>query len=98
MRIHAAHRSDFYLRVRSHPIIEHSAGLRFAPYAPAYPGAGADLAAEGLAEDGGMWQRVNDFGWLRATPSPHWAVLEEGERVAPPAAPPAAGAAENDGA
>lgn len=30
--------------------------------------------------------QVNDFGWLRATPSPHWAVLPEAERAAAPAA------------
>lgn len=84
MRIHAAHRSDFYLRVKSHPIIEHSSNLRFAPYAPSYEGAGADLAAQGLEPDSGMWQQVNDFGWLRATPSPHWQMLPEGQRAGPP--------------
>ena len=84
VRIHAAHRSDFYLRVKSHPIIEHSSGLCFAPYAPSYEGAGADLAAQGLEPDSGMWQQVNDFGWLRATPSPHWQVLPEGQRAGPP--------------
>ncbi|PRW60049.1 tubulin-folding cofactor C-like [Chlorella sorokiniana] len=84
VRIHAAHRSDCYLRVRSHPIIEHSSGLRFAPYAPSYEGAAADLAAQGLEPDSGMWQQVNDFGWLRATPSPHWQVLPEGQRAGPP--------------
>ena len=87
VRIHSAAATDFYLRVRSHPIIEHSAGLRFAPYAPAYPGAQRDLEEQGLAEDGAaMWRQVNDFGWLRATCSPHWTVLPESERAAVPAA------------
>lgn len=84
MRIHAAHRSDLYLRVRSHPIIEHSSALRFAPYAPSYEGAGADLEAQGLEPDSGMWRQVNDFGWLRATPSPHWEVMPGGQRAGPP--------------
>ena len=84
VRIHAARRSDFYLRVRSHPIIEDSSGLRFAPYGPSYEGAAADLAAQGLHPGSGMWAQVNDFGWLRATPSPHWEVLPEGERAGPP--------------
>ena len=88
VRIHAAHASDFYLRVRSHPIIEHSDGVRFAPYACAYAGAERDLEAAGLATDGGMWQRVQDFGWLRATASPHWRLLPEGERAAAGEQPP----------
>lgn len=85
MRIHAAHRSDLYLRVRSHPIIEHSSALRFAPYAPAYAGAADDLQDAGLAQDSGLWRQVHDFGWLRATASPHWAELPEGERLPAPA-------------
>lgn len=32
MRIHDAVSNDLYLRLRSHPIIEHSSGLRFAPF------------------------------------------------------------------
>lgn len=86
VRIHAAERSDFYLRVKSHPIIEHSSALRFAPYELAYPGAAEDLLEQGLGEESGMWERVNDFGWLRATPSPNWALLPEVERAAAPAA------------
>jgi hypothetical protein len=37
IRIHAAHRCDFYLHVQSNPIIEHSDTLRFAPYNLSYP-------------------------------------------------------------
>ncbi len=32
VRIHRAHETDFYLRVRSRPIIEHSDAVRFAPF------------------------------------------------------------------
>lgn len=32
VRIHRAHASDFYLRVRSRPIIEQSESVRFAPF------------------------------------------------------------------
>ena len=42
----------------------------------------------------GLWRQVDDFGWIKAGPSPHWAVLPAGERRAlgaPPAT--AAGAA-----
>ncbi len=91
VRIHSAADTDFYLRVRSHPIIEHSGPLRFAPYEPAYPGSQQDLEEQGLAEDSAMWCQVNDFGWLRATPAPHWSVLPEEQRELP-AEPPAAAA------
>lgn len=37
VRIHATHMTDIYLRVRSNPIIEHSSGVRFAPYQLTYP-------------------------------------------------------------
>ena len=38
VRIHRAESTDFYLRVRSRPIIEHTTGARFAPYAFTDPG------------------------------------------------------------
>ena len=84
VRVHSAAGTDLYLRVLSNPVIEHSAGLRFAPWAPAYAGAAAHLETAGMAQDGGQWAAVQDFGWLRAAASPHWAVLPEGEREAPP--------------
>ena len=78
-------------RVSSRPIVEHSARVRFAPYPAAglpYPAAADHLAAVGLLEENGLWERVDDFGWLRATPSPNWGVLPEGERLPPPPCPP----------
>lgn len=91
-RIHGAADSAFYLRLRAGPIIELSNGLGFAPLAAgealAYPGAAAALEAQGLADDGGQWGQVQDFGWLRAAASPHWRVLPPGERAPPPPPPP----------
>lgn len=29
----------------------------------------------------GLWQQVEDFGWVKATHSPHWCVLPEAERL-----------------
>ena len=84
VRLHASTDCQVYLRVRSAPIIEHCDRLGFGPYAPAYPAAPAHLAAAGLDQDGAQWREVQDFGWLRAAASPHWRVLEEGERVDPP--------------
>ena len=85
-------------RVRSNPIIEDTCRARFAPYAlpPSFPGGAAALAAAGLNEADPAWQdawrHVDDFAWLRATPSPNWAEMSVDERQAPPQLPqPAAG-------
>ena len=73
VRIHRATASSLYLRVASGPIMEHSSGLSFGP-CPAlpYPSAQADLDAAQLGQEGALWAQVQDFGWLRSTPSPHW--------------------------
>lgn len=89
LRIHTTTGCDFMLRVRSGPIIEHTAGVRVAPYVFRYEGIGADMAAAGLGEEelraGGLedsWSRVEDFGWVRLTKSPNWRIMPEAERPA----------------
>lgn len=37
------------------------------------------------------WSSVDDFGWHRMGHSPHWRVLDETERVAPPSVVPTVG-------
>lgn len=81
IRIHCARKSDFYLRVRSRPIIEDSNGVRFAPYCLDYQGIEEDLKTAGLEEESKNWANVDDFRWLRAVQSPNWSVLPEEERV-----------------
>ncbi|XP_010446561.1 PREDICTED: tubulin-folding cofactor C-like [Camelina sativa] len=81
IRIHCARKSDFYLRVRSRPIIEDSNGVRFAPYCLDYQGIEEDLKKAGLDEETKNWSNVDDFKWLRAVQSPNWSVLPEEERV-----------------
>ncbi|KAF5205739.1 Tubulin-specific chaperone c [Thalictrum thalictroides] len=80
IRIHHAKKTDFYLRVRSRPIIEDSNGVRFAPYLLVYDGIENDLKECSLYEDTGNWGNVDDFRWLRAVQSPNWSVLPEEER------------------
>ena len=46
--------------------------------------AAQDLEVAGQAAENGLWREVHDFGWLRSAASPHWAVLPEAERRAPP--------------
>ncbi|KAH0996171.1 hypothetical protein GBA52_020035 [Prunus armeniaca] len=81
IRIHNAKRSDFYLRVRSRPIIEDSCGMRFAPYCLSYQGIEDELREASLVEETENWSNVDDFLWLRAVQSPNWSVLPEDERV-----------------
>ncbi|KAF8093136.1 hypothetical protein N665_0389s0001 [Sinapis alba] len=83
IRIHRAKKSDFYLRVRSRPIIEDSNGVRFAPYCLDYGGIEEDLKAAGLEEETESlcWANVDDFLWLRAVQSPNWSLLPEQERL-----------------
>lgn len=49
VRIHSTTDTDFYLRARSKPIIEHSCRVRFAPFALLEPG----LRPEGAAAEAG---------------------------------------------
>ncbi|KAJ4965190.1 hypothetical protein NE237_017039 [Protea cynaroides] len=81
IRIHHARNTDFYLRVRSRPIVEDSSSVRFAPYHLSYEGLDKDLQDSGLDGDTGNWGNVDDFRWLRAVQSPNWSILPEDERV-----------------
>ncbi|CAI8618943.1 unnamed protein product [Vicia faba] len=81
IRIHGARRSDFYLRVRSRPIVEDCNGVRFAPYCLSYRGIEEDLRGADLDAETGNWANVDDFRWLRAVQSPNWSILPENERV-----------------
>lgn len=79
IRIHHARKTDFYLRVRSRPIIEDCSGVRFGPYRLFYERIEEDLKAAGLTEETGNWANVDDFKWLRAMQSPNWSLLPEEE-------------------
>ncbi|KAF7839946.1 tubulin-folding cofactor C [Senna tora] len=81
IRIHSAKRSDFYLRVRSRPIIEDTSSVRFASYCLTYEGIEEDLRDANLDDETGNWANVDDFKWLRAIQSPNWSILPENERV-----------------
>ncbi|XP_015163970.1 tubulin-folding cofactor C-like [Solanum tuberosum] len=81
IQIHQAKRCDFYLRVRSTPIIEDSDGARFAPYCLKYEGIEKDLEEANLGEETGNWSNVDDSKWLRAVQSSNWSILPENERA-----------------
>ncbi|KAJ4796537.1 Tubulin-folding cofactor C [Rhynchospora pubera] len=79
IRIHHAKATDFFLRVRSRPIIEDSNRVRFAPYRLTYEGIEEELKESGLGEETGNWANVDDFKWLRAVQSPNWSLIPEEE-------------------
>ncbi|ONK75558.1 uncharacterized protein A4U43_C03F18150 [Asparagus officinalis] len=81
IRIHQAKETDFYLRVRSRPIIEDCGGVRFGPYRFSYEGVDDELRESRLDEETGNWGNVDDFKWLRAVQSPNWCLIPEEEWV-----------------
>jgi len=81
VRLHKANKVDFYLRSRSYPIIEKCSEVRFAPYSFRYDGLEAELERTRLDEENELWTDVKDFGWLKSTPSPNWAILPVEQRL-----------------
>ena len=80
LRIHVSEQCDFYVAVKSAPIIEHCSRMRIAPFALQYPQLGAQLRECDLHDCGDTWKEVNDFNWLKAQQSPNWSILAEDER------------------
>lgn len=75
LRIHDSEYDDFYVDVASGPVIEDCDHLRFASYNATWKD--VDVAVPGVTHD--AWRQVNDFKWLKATPSPHWSLLPPAE-------------------
>lgn len=73
-RMHESKACDIYLHASGRPIIEDCSGVQFAPLPDGY-------MKEADRPVPNQWQAVDDFKWLRAEPSPNWAVLEESKRV-----------------
>ena len=72
LRIHDATKCQFYCRVASGPIIERCQAVEFAPL----------LSSENDGkEDDNLWNKVEDFGWIKQEHSPNWSVIEEQDRV-----------------
>ncbi|KAL8915499.1 MAG: hypothetical protein Q9171_000064 [Xanthocarpia ochracea] len=69
LRMHDCRNCDVYLQCGSNPIIEHCSEIRFAPL---------QGIPEGIQTN--MWDKVNDFNWLKAGHSPNWSVLDLASR------------------
>jgi hypothetical protein len=76
LRVHDATKCQFYCRVASGPIIERCKAVEFAPLSSSSENGGVEKQEENL------WNKVEDFGWIKQEQSPNWSVIEEKNRVA----------------
>ncbi|KAF2278386.1 TBCC-domain-containing protein [Westerdykella ornata] len=72
-RMHASRDVQVYLHCGSRPIIEDCEGVRFAPLPECF-------TTPEMRTRLNRWDQIDDFGWLKAEPSPHFSVLGEHER------------------
>ncbi|KAG8771214.1 hypothetical protein FRC16_005979 [Serendipita sp. 398] len=75
-RIHTSSRVDVYLHVTSLPVLEKCTAMRFAPYSKAMASSSTDDL-----EEVNRFSEVQDFLWIRSTPSPNWSILPTNERL-----------------
>ncbi|KAG8814196.1 hypothetical protein FRC17_001253 [Serendipita sp. 399] len=76
-RIHTSARTDVYLHVTSLPVLEKCTAMRFAPY----PSLSTSPSTNGLEENANRFSEVQDFLWIRSTPSPNWSILPASQRL-----------------
>eukprot|EP01104_Vermistella_antarctica_P001245 TRINITY_DN11306_c0_g1_i1.p1 TRINITY_DN11306_c0_g1~~TRINITY_DN11306_c0_g1_i1.p1 ORF type:complete len:448 (+),score=83.24 TRINITY_DN11306_c0_g1_i1:194-1537(+) len=86
IRIHSSKHCDFYLRMKSRPIIEECSSLRFAPLMLQYPSYERQLEDSNLCDKldstlGQLWSAVDDFRWMKQGTSPNWTILPTDSRV-----------------
>ena len=80
LRMHTSRNCTIYLHAASNPIIENCDGFRFAPYPSLPPALRGALSAAGLQADANLWDKVDDFNWIKTQQSPHWCIVSDEER------------------
>lgn len=70
-RIHSSSRAILLLHIPSNPIIEHSSSLRFGRYPSSLRHKTSPSSVVSRHRD------VQDFGWIKAGPSPNFEVLTD---------------------
>jgi len=78
-RIHNAKDTRFFLHVTSQPIIEHSSGCHFGPFAFSYPDLAKHWECIGHNPNTNRYQEVLDFQWLAKNQSPNWSLVSDSE-------------------
>lgn len=76
LRIHDSQNCKFSVKTKSTPIIEQSHQLCFSPYVFTYSDCTNDLSSLGF-QDVQDKIEVQDFSWLKNTPSPNWSTTEK---------------------
>ncbi|KAJ2490619.1 hypothetical protein IWW37_002993 [Coemansia sp. RSA 2050] len=77
-RLENSQRVDVYLHCTSHPIIEKSSSIRFAPY-PAElrtPRIEQEFGTSQLGLQPNSFDKVDDFNWLKRQASPNWSLQQ----------------------
>ncbi|KAI1747583.1 tubulin binding cofactor C-domain-containing protein [Xylaria castorea] len=74
VRMHDCKNVHVYLHCTSHPIIEDCSNMAFAPLPTFYTNGST-------TPETNQWNQVDDFKWLKDTPSPNWGVLAEDDRI-----------------
>lgn len=81
VRIHDTFTCRFLLNVCSRPIIENCRELQFGQYKLRFPALDKLLERHGLLHNVNLWDKVDDFKWLRQQHSPNWELLPEADNV-----------------
>ncbi|KAF2130141.1 tubulin-specific chaperone c [Dothidotthia symphoricarpi CBS 119687] len=74
-RMHASKNVVVYLHCSSRPIIEDCEDIRFAPLPEIYTGYVQTMPE--ISKISNQWDQIDDFGWLKSEPSPHFTLLTE---------------------
>ncbi|KAF9515905.1 hypothetical protein BS47DRAFT_729188 [Hydnum rufescens UP504] len=69
--MHTSKNTDLHLYSTSRPVIEHSSALRFAPYPTSL--------SQPMIHSESQHYAVQDFDWIKPTPSPNWNKLADVE-------------------
>ncbi|KAI0649916.1 tubulin binding cofactor C-domain-containing protein [Trametes meyenii] len=77
-RMHTSSNVDVYVSIASNPIIEHCSGIRFSDYPLSLRPA---LSRDAAAQIKSNCLAVQDFSHIRASPSPNWSAIAEGQRI-----------------
>jgi hypothetical protein len=73
--MHSSRLIDNYLHITSHPIIEDCSQVQFGPLLPQWYG--EELAQSLGGAEGNLFDKVDDFNWLKKSKSPNWRLMAD---------------------